>query len=45
MDKTSLKIKVEGVTYKTCGIIGKGGAGTVFLAKDTDGKGYAIKMI
>ena len=45
MNKTSLRIKVEGITYKTCGIIGEGGAGIVYLAKDVEGKGYAIKMI
>lgn len=43
--ESSLLIPIEGVSYKTCGIIGVGGQGTVYLAKDEDDKTYAIKMI
>lgn len=45
MAETSLKLEIDGKYYKTCGIIGEGGAGVVYLAKDKYDKSVAVKMI
>lgn len=39
------KFLVRGQEYTICGTIGKGAAGTVYLARDNKGINYAMKVI